>query len=76
MLVAGLLHRGGQVLEQVPAISNFQGIRGGLLDLKDSVGRCDGSPEMTFGCGGHCSLSGLFPGGEGEIMSMRPLPAP
>lgn len=44
--------------------------------LSDSVGRCDGSPEMTFECGGHCSLSGLFPGREGEIMSMRPLPAP
>ncbi|MFI1338407.1 hypothetical protein ACH4U7_51845, partial [Streptomyces sp. NPDC020845] len=47
-----------------------------VLRLSDSVGRCDGSPEMTFGCGGHCSLLGLFPGGEGEIMSMRPLPAP
>lgn len=32
MLVAGLLHRGGQVLQQVPAISDSQGVRGSFLD--------------------------------------------
>lgn len=31
-MVAGLLHRGGQVLKQTPAIGNFEGVRGGLLD--------------------------------------------
>lgn len=32
MLPAGLLHRGGQIPQQVPAISDFQGVRGGFLD--------------------------------------------
>lgn len=32
VLVTGLLHRGGQVLKQVPAICDFEGVGGGLLD--------------------------------------------
>lgn len=35
MLVAGLLHRGGQGLQQVPAIRDFEGVGGGFLDRLD-----------------------------------------
>ncbi len=43
VLVAGLLHRGGQVLQQMPPISHFQGVRGGLLHSL----RVGGSPVAT-----------------------------
>ncbi len=59
MLVAGLLHRGGQVLRQVPAISDFEGVRGGLFDRLGVGGGPVTADDLGAGMFGQPGREGL-----------------